>query len=374
MQVSSPISILHITFDMRIGGTEQVIKNLIESNNQTYFDMSILCLESPLGPFGDQLKENGISIHCLARKQGLDLSLINNIRRHIKSNEIQIIHCHQYTPWVYGLLATIGTNVKVVFTEHGRFYPDSTTWKRRLINPVLLAFTEDVTAISKATRDALVTFEFIPHDKVKVIYNGIIGLNSGTNKTNLRQQLNITEDQLLVGTVARLDPIKNHQMMLHAFRLALDSGINAKLLIVGDGEERSNIESTITKLGLGESVILTGYIAKPQNYIDIMDIYLLSSLSEGTSMTLLEAMSLSKPCVVTHAGGNPEIILNGGNGFVTPNDDSSEFAQAIIRLCNDASLRKKMGEASRLRFKDEFSTTTMTGQFAKLYAELMEKE
>jgi hypothetical protein len=124
------LNILHITYDMRIGGTEMVIKNIIEGCDTNLFSMSVLCIEAPLGPFAEELQNNGTPFFELQRQPGFDTSLIKSIRQIIKANNVDIIHCHQYTPWVYGVIAAALTNTKVIFTEHGRFYPDSCTWKR----------------------------------------------------------------------------------------------------------------------------------------------------------------------------------------------------------------------------------------------------
>jgi len=365
------IKVTHLTFDMRIGGTEQVIKNLVENSDPQQVESSILCIESPLGPFADDLLNNGVEITAFSRSPGFDRSLIKQIRGYIKENKIDILHCHQYTPWVYGALAAIATKTRVIFTEHGRFYPDSTTWKRKLINPWLHKITAATTVISKATKDALITYEYLPAKDIQVIYNGIAPLVIDQLQADqLKQELNIEENMLILGTIARLDPIKNHPMMLHAFRKVLNNGVDAKLLIVGDGEMRPIITSLINDLELSQHVIMTGYKSKPHNYLALMDIYLLSSLSEGTSMTLLEAMSIGKPCVVTNAGGNPEIIEHNVNGLVTNNDDSDAFATAIIALSRAPKLRTKMAGKSRYNFEQKFSATSMVNKFLSLYQKI----
>jgi len=362
------LKVLHLTFDMRIGGTEQVIKNLIENTDQQQFDMSILCLESPLGLFANDLLAKGVAITALSRTPGFDYKLIKQIRTHIKQHNIDILHCHQYTPWVYGALAAVVTKTKVIFTEHGRFYPDSSTWKRKLINPWLHRITTTTTAISFATKNALVTYENLPANNIQVIYNGISPLKINHEKVKeLRQELGIYNNTLCLGTIARLDPIKNHPMMLQAFKQVLDSGIKAKLVIVGDGEMRDTITLLITELGLEKHVIMTGNQAKPQHHLALMDIYLLSSLSEGTSMTLLEAMSIGKPCIVTDAGGNPEVIQDQLNGLVTPNGDTKAFSKAIIFLANDSKLKKEMAKQSYLQFENQFSAKSMANKFQTIY-------
>ena len=372
---SSSLNILHITYDMRIGGTEMVIKNLIEGRDADNFEMSVLCIESPLGPFAQQLQENGISFYELNRQPGFDTVLITEIRNIIKENNIDIVHCHQYTPWVYGAIASLFTRTRVIFTEHGRFYPDSSTWKRKLINPILNTFTQRVTAISKATKEALTEFENISPRYIDVIYNGIAPLLSAPEKVEqLRSSLAIPEDHYVLGTVARFDPIKNHTMMLAAFAEVLKTTPNCTLLIVGDGEERANIERCIDENKLKQNVILVGYEPQPVNHIALMDIYLLSSLSEGTSMTLLEAMSLAKPCVVTNAGGNPEIVQEGVNGFVTENDNAAEFTLGINRVIESIAESPKLGEASQRIFEEQFSEAQMNKKFTQLYRDAVSRK
>lgn len=365
--------IAHLTYDMRIGGTESVIKNLIEISSEQSWHHEIICLQALLGPFGVELANKGIEIKSLNWINGFDTSLIKSLRRLLNINSIDCLHCHQYTPWVYGTLAAAGTQTKVIFTEHGRFYPDSSSWKRRIVNPILLKLTDSVTTISKATRQALDEFEYIPESSTKVIYNGINPLHVDNKSVeSLKQGLVDNNDTKVIGTIARLDPIKNQTMMLHAFTRVLNHHPNTKLLIVGDGEERARLESTVTELKISTNVIFTGYITDPSEYLAVMDIFLLSSLSEGTSMTLLEAMSLSKPCVVTDAGGNAEIIEHGVNGLVTPNNDAEAFAKAISSLLStDLSAMKK---AAKERFEQLFTADKMADSYQAIYKQVLSQK
>lgn len=365
------MKVVHVTYDMRIGGTEMVIKSLVESFKNTEIDMSIFCIESPLGPWGNEIREKGVNIYQFNRRAGFDWKLVLAIRALILKNKIDVIHCHQYTPWVYGTLASVLTPAKVIFTEHGRFFPDYGTWKRKLINPILSLLTSDITSISIATKKALVTYENLNQAKIDVIYNGIEPLKSldEANAIEIKRSLGLPSDSLVLGTIARFDPIKNHSMMLSAFSVVLESIPNAHLVIVGDGEERANIENKINRLGVGRNVTLTGYQSNPAPFLNIFDVFLLSSLSEGTSMTLLEAMSIGKPCVVTDAGGNAEVIKNGYNGFVTPNDNTGAFANAIIELLKSEALMTMPEKAIR-RFEEKFSLPRMVCAFSKKYMKL----
>ena len=363
-------NILHVTFDMRIGGTEMVIKNIIEGNQNTSHCMSIFCIEEPLGPWGQDMQTAGIKVSSVARKEGFDVSVIKALRKHIKANKIDILHCHQYTPWVYGTIAALGTNAKVIFTEHGRFHPDSSSWKRRFINPLLALFTSKISAISNATKQALVDYEFLPSSRIDVIYNGIKPLITNKQKAlEIKAQLNIAPAALVYGTIARLDPIKNHTMMIEAFAKTLEILPDSVLVIVGDGDLMGELTNLVKELNIKESIIFTGYIPYPQDYLSFFDIFLLSSLSEGTSMTLLEAMSLSKPCIVTDAGGNKEIVIDGETGLVTDNDNMQQFSDAMIQIGKQLEQVSIYGQNAKSRFNEQFDEAHMSICYNNYYGE-----
>jgi glycosyltransferase involved in cell wall biosynthesis len=358
---------MHLTYDMRIGGTEMVIKSLIEGSDPQQFEMSIFCIEAPIGPWGIELQNSGIKISTVERKPSFDMSLLFALRNHIKENKIDVIHCHQYTPWVYGVLAAFGTKTRVVFTEHGRFYPDSSSWKRKLINPWLCKITDHIISISKATKQALVEFENIPEGRIEVVYNGISAPIVCPNKViSLKHKLGIANNTTVLGTISRLDPIKNHLMMLDAFALVLKERSNMVLIIVGDGEESENIKRRISELGIIDKVIMPGYDPQPQHYLALMDIFLLSSLSEGTSMTLLEAMALSKPCVVTDAGGNREVVINNVTGKVTKNNDPIDFANNIL-LTLSSDVHQEFAKKALEVFQRKFHKNSMIKNYAALW-------
>lgn len=363
------IKILHVTFDMAIAGTEQVIRQLVENTDKEHFNCEIMCIDGKIGELGQLLSEKGFKLHTLKRKaSGLDFELIKKLRDFVRLNNIQVLHCHQYTPYIYGLFASFGTKAKVIFTEHGRFYPDSYKWKRMLLNPLLSLFTDHITAISKATAEALIKYENFPRRKVQVIYNGInVDTESFKDEGNLKQELNIPEDAKVLGTISRLDPIKNQPMMIEAFAEVLKSHPNTYLLIVGDGPERQKLETLSETLKVEDKVIFTGFKVNPQRYFNIIDIFLLSSLSEGTSMTLLEAMAFKKPAVVTDVGGNPEIVVDGETGLVTPTKNPDLFSISIKRLLTERELFSLLSSSAKERYLKTFTAGAMINKYATVY-------
>lgn len=367
----SKVKILHVTFNMGIGGTEQVIRQIIENSDPERFQHEILCIDGIIGALGEELQSKGIYIEYTQRKPGTDLKLAGFIRSYIRRRKVNVLHCHQYTPYFYGVLGAMFSKTKVVLTEHGRFYPEHHSNKRRFINPLLALASTHLTAISRSTADALSEYEYFKRGKIKVIYNGIKDLKcQGHSREQLLNELNLKNDNRYIGTISRLEPIKNQAMMLKAFHQVKKKVTKLKLVIIGDGAKMQDLKKLAITLGIEEDVIFTGFLNNPQRYISLFEIFLLSSFSEGTSMTLLEAMSLSKPCVVTNVGGNPEIIIHGETGLVVSSDDGDAFARSIMQLLADGVQKNKLGESGRLRFLKYFSAAHMIESYQSLYVDV----
>lgn len=364
-----PIRILHITFDMDCGGTEQVIYQLVTNLDHTAFENEIACIDGEVGATGQDLEaKHGIKVHARKRRPGFDLTTILWLRKLIKECRFDVIHCHQYSPYTYGWFAHWGTGARIVFTEHGRFYPDRHRRKARLLNPLIARTTNVLVAISNATREALAEYEYMPVSRINVIYNGISPLQKdGRAIERLRAQLHIEPEEIVIGTVARLDAVKNQKLILDATRQLVDQGHNIRTLLVGEGPEKENLKTLSEDLNLGDRVIFTGYQPNPADYLALMDIFLLPSHTEGTSMTILESMSLAIPVIATRVGGTPEIIENEKTGLLIEPNSLEELLDSINFLISDLRQRKLLSDNAKLRFKQLFSAEKMVDEYQKIY-------
>ncbi|MEM7256720.1 MAG: glycosyltransferase [Pseudomonadota bacterium] len=358
--------VLHLAHEMGVGGTQQVIRQLVGSLDTTRFECSVACIDGMIGMIGEELQHNGLEFHVFDRQPGFDRQLIRDIRQVLLSESIDIVHCHQYTPYTYGVLAALFTDVKVVFTEHGRFYPDSYSWKRRLINPLLQHRTDSIVAISAATADALAEYEWFTRRSIDVIYNGT-DVEEPEGDSSAREELQIPAESLVFGTIARFDPIKNLPMMINGFREVHQRLPDTRLLMVGDGEEREALEALVKEAGLKDSVLFTGYQSDTARYMSAIDVYLLTSFSEGTSMTLLEAMATRKPPIVTAVGGNIEIVEHLKNGLVVDSGDTERLVSHMNELVEDKQQRVQLGNAARDEYEKRFSVSSMTEQYEAVY-------
>jgi glycosyltransferase involved in cell wall biosynthesis len=362
------IKILHITLNLSIGGTQQVVRQIVENTSIESFEHHILCIDGSLGSIGEQLDAKGFLITVYQKKPSIDLNLALFIRTYIKKHFIDVLHCHQYTPYFYGVLGGLTTKVNIVFTEHGRFYPDRHNFKRRLINPLLSFFTDEIVAISGATANALSIYEYLNWSRVKVIYNGMKDLTEVIESRDLLlNDLGLSSEYSYVGTISRLEPIKNQKMMIEAFSILRAEVNDVRLVIIGDGVIRDELESYVTRLGLDQEIKFTGYIDDPQKYMQLFKVFLLSSFSEGASMTILEAMSLSVPCLVTDVGGNPELVIDRVNGRVVPSDDSRLFASALKEMLSDELKLDLYATAARKQFVDKFTVDRMVLSYESMY-------
>jgi len=389
---SSEVRVLHVTYDMQIGGTEQVIRQLINGLDKQRFINTILCLDGQIGALGTELQNDGVEFIVMDRQMGFDRNLLREIRQLIKQRQFDIVHCHQYTPFSYAALACLfNRSPRVIFTEHGRFHPDRFSWKRRLINQVLGYRADAITAISDATREALAHYEWFRRSRIQLIYNGVAEIEFSNpaqapstdpiNQTKsiaqpesensiaqqMREDLGIAADDLVLGTVARLDTIKNQNMMIDALAALVGRYPNTHLLLIGDGPERQALEQYAADRDLVSHVHFTGFQNNPAPWYALMDVFLLTSLSEGTSMTLLEALSASRVCVVTDVGGNVEIITHQDNGLVVESKNVEQLVVVLEELIDNAGLRARYAARARHSFEQRFELGQMIQSYETLY-------
>lgn len=375
MKLSKPLRVLQLVLSLAIGGTEKLVYDLVHRVDKCLVVPVVCCLDE-FGHFGKELQRDGYQVCILNRKPGIDWGLIRRLNAIIQQEKIDVIHAHQYTPYFYGLLASLYTKLsmftkapKLVFTEHGRFYPEQKKLKRTIANPVLSLFTDEIVTISESTKSSLIKYENFPAHRIKVVYNGI-ELSRFSQKIDTvakKQSLGLSPDARVIGIVARLDPIKNHAMLLRAFKRVLQHIPDTYLLIIGDGPEEQNIKAFARLLDVNDNTIFLGARKDVSELLHVFDVFALSSFSEGTSVTLLEAMGAGVPIVATKVGGNPEVIKNQESGYLVPSDNDQEMATMLIKLLQDKKARQRMGQAGQKRGYDMFSLDKMVNAYTELY-------
>lgn len=371
-----PVSVCQLVHGLPIGGAEVLVDRLIRQL-RARFRFIVVCLDQ-VGELGERLAAESIPVVCLKRRPGFDWRCVQALHRLLESERIDVVHAHQYTPFAYGIATRIfGRRPPVLFTEHGRFFPDYPNWKRKAFNSLLRRRSDRFVAVGHAVREALVNNEGLPRTRIQVVYNGIDLSRSQSEPCSpcqVRESLGIAKDAIVVLTVARLDPIKDHRTALAAIARAVRQIPQLRYLIVGDGPQRESIEREITSLGLRDTVSMLGTRRDVNAMLSASDIFLLTSVSEGIPVTILEAMAAGVPVVATEVGGVPELVDDGVTGFLAPASDSAALADSIVRLCASAELRRSVAERARQRVASDFSQSTMIDEYARLYQEMTTRD
>lgn len=357
--------VMQLVLSLQPGGTERLVIEICKRLADRV-EFTVCCLDAP-GAWAAELEPAGIPVVSLGRRPGFHPSLAVEVARLARDRGIDVVHCHHYSPYVYGLLASLVAPVQLVFTEHGRLSSGAPSRKRRLVNPLLARLGGRVCAVSADLRRHMLA-EGFPAGRVEVIYNGIEPgpRPDATRRAAARRALGVAEDACVIGAVGRLDPVKHLTLMLQAHALVTARHPHAHAVIVGDGPERARLEAEAARLGISGAVTFAGYRADVRDVMPAFDVYLNCSAYEGVSLTILEAMAARVPVVATPVGGNPEVVIDGETGCLVPASPVA-LAEAVVGLLLDPARRRVMGQAGRWRVRTHFSLARMVEAYAAAY-------
>lgn len=363
----------YVVNSLNPGGTERLVIEMSLALAADY-DLQVLCLDEP-GHWAYRLREQGIPVYCLWRQPGLDMSVPLKLARYFRRHSTQIVHAHQCTPWFYGALSRlIYPTPRLLLEEHGRFFPEVLNRKRVWFNRLVVApLTHRCIAVSEDVRDRLERYEGLAEPAIKVIYNGARKESTldHVTRTGLRQACGFVPEDFIIGTVGRFDPIKNLPLLVRSITAATKKAPQIRGLLVGDGPVFSEIVTLIGHLGLTDRVRLAGFRNDASQMVQCMDLFVLSSLSEGTSMALLEAMAAGVPVAVTAVGGNPEVVFNDQTGWVVPSESVEALTTVLLEAVNNPQKRQMFARAGQQRFEEYFTFDGMITAYQKIYRDLL---
>ena len=358
-------NVLQVVLSLNPGGTERLVVELVKRLGPE-LPMAVCCLDDE-GAWGEGLRHEDVNVVALRRREGFRPQLGRAIARAAAQHGARVVHCHHYSPFVYASIARLwAPRLKIVFTEHGRLSDAGPSPKRRTANRVLAHAPRAVVTVSSELKQHLVA-EGFPTEKVNVIYNGIdVGAPpDAAARARVRRDLGLDEQTFVIGTVARLDPVKDLQTLVRALG-APAANRPMTLLVIGDGPERAGIEAAACNAGVGSFVRFLGHRDDARDLLAGCDVYANSSISEGISLTILEAMAAALPVVATRVGGTPEIV-DTSCGRLVPARDPSSLATTLAELAGNAALRSALGRAARTRVEQRFTLDRMIAEYRDAY-------
>ena len=306
----------------------------------------------------------------------------NKIKKIIKDFKPDIVHTHASKAGTIGRIAAFNSNVPViVHTFHGHafhsYFNPITSRVFLEIERYLAKKSTAIIAISEIQKNELVNIHKIAsEEKIRVIPLGFdlsrFRINQVENRDKFRQQYNLAADEVAIGIIGRLVPIKNHDLFLNALKKVIEkTNQKVRAFLIGDGQNRSHLEKLVTKLQLDESVVFTSWIKDVEIPMAGVDIVALTSLNEGTPVSLIEAQAAGKPVVTTDVGGIGNVIQDGVTGLLSPSNNVDAFAENLEKLINNEQLRNQMGSKGWDFIKDRYHYERLVRDTATLYSELL---
>lgn len=355
------------------GGTERLAMEMSRALADE-FSIDVVCLDRP-GAWAADLRASGIPVHSLWRQAGLDFSMARKLARHFRRAGTRIIHAHQCTPWFYSALSRVlFPKPRLLLEEHGRFFPEAENRLRALANRVLVSrLTDRFIAVSQDVARRLQRYEGLDSARIEVIYNGVgeVAPLEAEERRALRRELGFGDEDFVAGTIGRFDEIKNLPMLIESLATACSRAPQLRGLLVGDGPVFGAIRSQLQRAGIEARARLTGYRPDARRLAQCLDLFILSSVSEGTSMALLEAMSAGVPVAVTAVGGNPEIVRDGENGWLVPSGAVDRLAQVMLEAASDPEKCRRFAAAARRSVAERFTLQRMLQAYRECYRALL---
>jgi sugar transferase (PEP-CTERM/EpsH1 system associated) len=367
------IRIMHVVDSLGTGGTEEGIRKVLSGLDKAVFEQTVCTV----APCNYSETAGGARVVSVLKRQGRRQMLIGPFKRIFELERPHIVHSRNWGAIEAIVAARLGGVQGVVHSEHGL---ESSTYRgqplrRNAIRRFSFAWTDRVFAVSRALRTYYVQQLRIAEERIGVIPNGV---DTDRFRPRRDSHLAVTEgwrassSTIVIGTVGRLDPVKDHHTLLKAIDLLFAMNIDVHLLIVGDGPEREALQARVrNRSPRAAKVTFVGETRKVASYLNSFDIFVLPSLAEGMSNALLEAMSSGIACVASRVGGNSELIEEGLSGLLFDAGDAKALADRLKVLALNPQYRQNLGENARKRVENSFSLHRMMHNYTRLYTDLV---
>ena len=364
---------MHVVDRLEIAGMEYGVIKVVNALDRRRFAPSICCLRAA-SPQARGLLEPDVRVHELHRSPGRNYRLVPRLASLLRAESVDVVHSHNWATFLYTALASrlAGTPWRI-HGEHGReTEAPPRGLRRRLAEQWLARSFHHMTAVSRHIAEDLVHSWGLSPDRVTYVPNGVdLGrFGVGSRGGLLRRELGLAEDALLVGSIGRFRPVKDYPTLVSAFAVVRAEAPNAVLVIVGaaDAEAARDLERLRAERNLPErSVFLMERRHDIPGFLSELDVYVNSSIYEGMSNTILEAMACRLPVVATSVGGNPDVVKDGVTGWLVPPRDPASLADRILTCLRDPALAASMGAMGRSRIEERHSYDAMIGAYASIY-------
>jgi glycosyltransferase involved in cell wall biosynthesis len=376
---------------MIVGGAqENTLHNCLDLVHD-FGDNVLLVCGPALGPEGDLLQ--------LSNCQGLEVCFVEELQRAIslqddwnayrkirsilRSFRPQVVHTHSAKAGILGRLAAWQESVPaIVHTVHGSpFYAGQKIHEQvifKLMERLATCWCDRFISVSDAMTRQMISHGIAPLAKFSTIYSGFdvkAFLSCSELRTENRKKFGFSEDDIVVGKIARLFDHKGHHDVISALSKIVHKSSKVKILFVGDGTLRTELESRVTRLGLAERCVFVGLLRPDEipGALSAVDVLVHTSLREGLARAISQAVAAAKPIVAYDLDGTPEVVIDGKTGFLIPAGDIEKLGERILQLSMNSALRSSMGSEGRRLFASQFDHLNMTKAIRSVYERVLDK-
>jgi len=364
---------MHVVRTMATGGTEGGVRKLLSGLDSEMFEQ-ITCTLIADRACSPGTQSRGV---CLGRAPETLAFLVPQLARVFARERPDVVHSRNWAAIEAVPAARLARIPLVIHSEHGR---DLGTmgpqpWRRRALRRLCYRWADRVFCVSQELRDYYCReLSLSSAARMDVIPNGVdtqLFCPKPLARRTIRERIGASSDTLVIGTLSRLDPVKDHSTLIAAAAMACEKGIDLRLVVVGDGVCRPTLEQELARRpALHARSLMAGEVSNVADWLNGLDVFVLPSLSEGMSNTLLEAMAVGAPPIATAVGGNPEVVEHGLCGLLVTPQRPEEICHHLEQLASSPSLRETLGRNARERVCARFSLDRMLKRYEQMYCEL----
>jgi glycosyltransferase involved in cell wall biosynthesis len=360
---------------LEVGGAETMIAQLARYLRRHGDTVEIGCL-GMLGVLAEELRRDAIDVVVHPRRPGFDKTLAWRLARRVRQQRVDVVHLHQRSAFFYGVLAGLLHRAPIVYTEHGPLLAPPRP-VQAFFNRALAWRIDRVTAVSHDVARGLAAAERFDRHDIAVVPNAIdlelFSADQPGAREAARRSLGLPLTAPILGSVGRLQAVKNHGALIRIIARLRRQQPDAMLVVIGEGEHRSALEALARDVGVADAVRLVGMRRDVAQLLPAFDVFCLTSLSEGIPLSLLEAMAAGVPVVAAATGGIPEAAGSGTDALLVDGDPAGDdyverFASAVDGVLLDRAGAQRRAASARQRVRSEFSIDAACRRYREILA------
>ena len=351
----SPLRIVHVSLGTNLGGMEKLLVEFARLTDRHRYALTFVSLQHR-GELADEIESHQCPVLSLDKPEGLRPAVVARLARKLRKIKPDVVHTHNTAGYVYGVAsAAIAGVPRIIHTRHGQRFQSSR--RQTILFRGLSGLVDHVVSVSSDGRQLSID-EGIAATKATTIWNGVD-----------LQKFDLCVDRPIgrVAVVARLVPEKDIASLIMAIDIMVRQNADVGLDVIGDGSERQTLEMLSQSLGIGDRIRFHGSRDDIPTALANTSVFVLPSITEGISLTLLEAMATGLPVVACRVGGNPEVVDDGKTGFLVAPGQPEDLADALLKLHHNPGLAKQFGSNGRAKVEAKFCARKMVAAYESLY-------